>query len=664
MASIFPFRALRYDPSKVSPSQVVTQPYDKITPAMQDKYYAASPYSLVRVILGKPEAGDNDQQNVYTRASASLRQWQSEGVLVPDPEPSLYLYTQTFKIPGDASGATGERRGFIALGQVQDYDDKIVYRHEQTLSKPKADRLNLLRATQAHCGQIFMVYSDPAGEVDQALRPDGPPTVEVRDQYDVLHRIWKVSDPAVIQTVQAKMADKKLIIADGHHRYETALNYRNEIRNGAKPDLQAPSERLMMTFVNMDAPGLVVLPTHRVVFGLENFDILKIGAKLQENFEVENFGPLTDAAAAVDRLHQAGKDTTAVLAVTSHGDFLLRARAQQKSKNLEGLSARQRALDVVQLHKLVLEEALGMSQDDIREQKHLKYVRDAQRSHRGSTKRRQRGIPHQPSPHAADARRRLCRRSLAAEVHGLLSQNAERPDDLLATGGRTEIGIRRTLGCWCLAAPRGSRLRLSVARSYWWRLSWAATLFTRSPPNKISCAVYSPQTTYSVPLLEVNGQPYAGLVELLEPLGSVDARADGKKYKLHFTPPGGRPLELQFTDGKDKGKVRGNGYKLPANFVIAEWPGLCTAVRHWRCTSEAARQPMPNYTRHRDVSSSATYKCTTPRNCTRAIPRDCCWASLPRLIHPSQPSPDECASPFAVNPLFLPAARTFLTAIR
>src|ERR1035437_7041601 len=220
MADVFPFQALRYDPSKVSPAEVVTQPYDKITPAMQDQYYAASPYNLVRVILGKSQAGDNDQQNVYTRAAASLQQWRAEGVLALDPEPSIYLYTQIFKIPGDASGATAERRSFIALGQVEDYDHKVVFRHEQTLSKPKADRLNLLRATQAHCGQIFMLYTDPAGEIDNALRQSGPPAVEVRDQYDVLHRMWKVSDPAVVATVQTKMADKKLIIRSEEHTSE------------------------------------------------------------------------------------------------------------------------------------------------------------------------------------------------------------------------------------------------------------------------------------------------------------------------------------------------------------------------------------------------------------------------------------------------------------
>ncbi len=200
---------------------------------MQDRYYESSPYNLVRVILGKPEAGDNEQVSVYTRAAASVQQWRMHGVLTADDEPSLYLYTQTFRVPGDSSGAVLERRGFIALGQLEDYDQKVVFRHEQTLSKPKADRLNLLRSTQTHFGQLFMLYSDPSAEIDTALRQSAPPTAEVRDEYDVLHRMWKISDPAVVQAVQAKMADKKLIIADGHHRYETALNYRNEMRKQA-----------------------------------------------------------------------------------------------------------------------------------------------------------------------------------------------------------------------------------------------------------------------------------------------------------------------------------------------------------------------------------------------------------------------------------------------
>ncbi len=377
MADIIPFRALRYNPSKVAPGDVMTQPYDKISPAMQDRYYAASPYNLVRIILGKPQDGDNEQNNVYTRAAGWLRQWQNEGILVPDAEPSIYVYAQRFTVPGDPTGAAIERRSFIALGRVEDYDRKIVFRHEQTLSKPKADRFNLLRATQAHCGQIFMMYSDPDSAVDAALHQECPPTVEVRDEYGVLHRMWKVSDPQIIASVQKKMADKKLIIADGHHRYETALNYRNEMRRQSAGNLQAATERVMMTFVNMDSPGLVVLPTHRVVFGLEDFSIFEMVAELKKYFEVEDLGPLADVAGAMRRLHEAGKDRTALLAVTAHSAFLLKPRPDAKSAGLNGLSEQQRGLDVVQLHKVVLEETLGMSEEDIRAQTHLKYVRDA-----------------------------------------------------------------------------------------------------------------------------------------------------------------------------------------------------------------------------------------------------------------------------------------------
>lgn len=378
MADILPFRALRYNPAKVAPSAVMTQPYDKITPAMQDAYYAASPYNLVRIILGKTQPEDNDASNVYQRAAASLHQWQAEGVLVRDTEPSIYVYSQLFNVPGEASGPEIERRGFIALGRIEDHDRQIVFRHEQTLSKPKADRLNLLRATEAHCGQIFMLYSDPENEVAHILNPAGPPTVELRDEYGVLHRMWKLSDPAVLAAAKAKMADKKLIIADGHHRYETALNFRNEMRQAANnSDPEAAYERVMMTFVNMDAPGLVILPTHRVVFGLKDFSIFEFVTAAHQYFDVRDIGPLTDVGAAVRELRKAGAERTALLAMTAHSAYLLLARADVQPEPLNELLPQQRLLDVVQLHKLILEDILGMSEEDIRAQKHLKYIRDA-----------------------------------------------------------------------------------------------------------------------------------------------------------------------------------------------------------------------------------------------------------------------------------------------
>jgi uncharacterized protein (DUF1015 family) len=378
MADISPFRALRYNTSKLAPGDVMTQPYDKITAAMQDKYYESNPYNLVQVILGKAQPNDNDEQNVYTRAAELLEKWQSEGALQPDAEPSLYVYSQTFTLPGDPSGAEAERRGFIALGRIEDYDRKVVYRHEQTLSKPKADRLNLLQTTRAHCELIFMVYSDPGDEVGKLLHQDGPATVEMRDEYGVMHRMWKVSDPATVAAVTAKMADKKLIIADGHHRYETAMNYRNQMREQSKSsNHDAVYEHVMMSLVNMDTPGLVILPTHRVVFGLDGFNLYTKAMQVMKYFDIEDLGPVTDVTQVVARLREAGSERTALLAVTSQNAFLLKAKRDAHSPSLKDLSEKQRSLDVVQLHRLILEEIIGMSEEDIRAQKHLKYIRDA-----------------------------------------------------------------------------------------------------------------------------------------------------------------------------------------------------------------------------------------------------------------------------------------------
>ena len=174
MAHIEPFRALRYDPARVSIPQVVTQPYDKITPEMQDDYYAASPHNLVRVILGKEHAGDHSGENRYSRAAQSFRDWRQQGIFLQDAQPSLYLYVQRFTLPGGT--AELERRGIIALGRIEDYSSGVIFRHEQTLAKPKADRLELLRATRAHFGQLFMLYSDPAAEIDAVLAPAVTPT--------------------------------------------------------------------------------------------------------------------------------------------------------------------------------------------------------------------------------------------------------------------------------------------------------------------------------------------------------------------------------------------------------------------------------------------------------------------------------------------------------
>jgi uncharacterized protein (DUF1015 family) len=397
MAIVSPFRAWRYDPERVPVQLVVTQPYDKITPAMQEHYYQASPYNLVRIILGKRLPGDGDAENVYTRAAASFQNWRQTGVLRKDAEPSIYRYSQTFRVPGSAAGdAPGsqqraERRAFIALGRLEDYSAGVVFRHEQTLAKPKADRLDLLRANRAHFGQIFMLYSG-AGKVDalldSAAAKNEAPDIEVTDEYDVVHRVWKISDPSVIASVREQMRDQKLIIADGHHRYETALTYRNERRaaaetaSGSKKDAPAPYDSVMMTFVDMDRPdkdrpGLVILPTHRLVFGLPSFSPAQFQAETRKFFHVEEIDAGIDAARATAILQNAGHAGTALLAVTAEHAFLLHSPKAIGTGMFGSLSLRQQALDVVQLHRCLLEGVLKISEEAIRNQENVSYCREA-----------------------------------------------------------------------------------------------------------------------------------------------------------------------------------------------------------------------------------------------------------------------------------------------
>ncbi|HEU4415184.1 MAG TPA: DUF1015 domain-containing protein [Candidatus Angelobacter sp.] len=379
MAEIIPFKALRYDPHQVKLEDVLTQPYDKITPEMQAKYYERSPHNLVRIILGKHGETDTDTFSIYTRAAEYLHDWRSGGLLKQDAEPGLYLYSQTFTVPGSAD--LTERRGLIALGRIHDYSDGVVFRHEQTLSKPRADRLSLLRATRAHFGQIFMLYSDPQSEIENLLKTksEDDPDTSVLDEYETLHRLWRIHDPAVIQSVQEKMRDKKLLIADGHHRYETALAYRDERRRAAAGHSlpNAPYEYVMMTLIPMESRGLVILPTHRIVHGLTTFDREQMLKDAERFFEIERIDLRTESRSATTLLREAGDGGTSFVAVTRQGPYLMRAKKDAVEHALRDIPAHQRTLDVVQLHRILLERILGISEEAVRNQEHVKYERDA-----------------------------------------------------------------------------------------------------------------------------------------------------------------------------------------------------------------------------------------------------------------------------------------------
>src|SRR5246127_1700941 len=223
MAQVRPFRAFRYNLERAPFDRVLTQPYDKISPAMQEKYYAVDPHNLITIEKGRVLPRDSAQNNVYTRAAAALQDWIGKNVVVQDPAPSFYAYTQEYTAPGTNERRT--RRGFIGAGKLDDYSVGVVFRHEQTLSGPKADRLELLRHTRTHTGQLFMLYSDPERRVDAILADAenaAPPVTEMSDEYGVVHRLWAVSEPQRVSAIQQAMTEQKLVIADGHHRYETA----------------------------------------------------------------------------------------------------------------------------------------------------------------------------------------------------------------------------------------------------------------------------------------------------------------------------------------------------------------------------------------------------------------------------------------------------------
>jgi len=318
---------------------------------MRARYLSLSPYNLVRIILGERSLADSDTDNVYTRAARHLKDWTASGILVRDPEPAIFAYFQEFTVPDSEERLV--RKGFIALGRVEDYSANVVYRHEQTLSGPKKDRFDLLRHTHAHFGQLFMLYPDREGTSDGILdqAAAGAPLAEVTDEYGGVHRLWKIVDAA---PMQALMADKKLLIADGHHRYETALAFRNE-----NPGLPG-ADRVMMTFVNMYSPGLKILATHRLVSGIAAEGLPQGFVKNASSlFAVEEI----DSAERLKRDWEVPADRTVIGAAIGNRLFRLEDREARGE------------LDVRVLHERLLGKVLGIGEEAVRDEKHLRYVR-------------------------------------------------------------------------------------------------------------------------------------------------------------------------------------------------------------------------------------------------------------------------------------------------
>ena len=388
MAVVSPFAALRYDPCKVAGLEnVLTQPYDKITPPMKQEYLERSPFNLAHIIKGEVRPGDSAKDNVYTRAAAYFRDWMSQGILVRRDRPAFYAYFQEFHPPEDPSGPLLVRRGFLGLGKLESYDSGVVFRHEQTLSAPKADRLELLRATRAHFEPIFMLYSDPEKQMERVLneRATQPPIVEVKDEYGVIHRVWDVEEPEQIRKIQEHMREKKLIIADGHHRYETALNFWRECRASRSHAGDSDCAYAIMAFVNMDSEGVVILPTHRVVSGVAGFSREDFLAKAGRYFQSQEypFSPSEGPRVASQKFRaemtaaaRQGATAIGVLFQGCHAFYLLQLRDEaERERWLPDLSPAERSLDVTILHRIAFALCLEMDEESVRNEKFLTYVR-------------------------------------------------------------------------------------------------------------------------------------------------------------------------------------------------------------------------------------------------------------------------------------------------
>jgi len=390
MAQVYPFRAFRYNPERAPFDRVLTQPYDKISPAMQEKYYAADPHNLIAVEKGRAYPGDTTQNNVYTRAGAAIEDWIRNNIVLQDPAPSFYAYTQEYTVPGTEERRT--RRGFIGAGKLEEYSAGVVFRHEHTLSGPKADRLELLRHTKMHTGQLFMLYSDAQRRIDGILaeaESSAAPATEMRDEYGVVHRLWVIAEPQRVAAIQKAMEDQKLVIADGHHRYETALNYRKERpTHRGKIDPDAPSARAMMTFFNTRSEGLTILPGHRVAAHIHDFSWTGVRRYLEPWFAAEAFPFSSEEKRAEAQRKFLGRLGSArqkrAIGVYPAAEPQKRAfyvltlrEGVNLAMLLPNVSPLQRELDVVLLHEGILEPALGITPQAVAAEANLTYEREA-----------------------------------------------------------------------------------------------------------------------------------------------------------------------------------------------------------------------------------------------------------------------------------------------
>jgi len=382
MADVQPLQGIRYN-DKVSDNlaQIITPPYDVISEEAQAKYYARNPYNIIRLELGMDEPDDTSLNNRYTRAAATFAEWRLNSILQQENTPCYYLYQQIFTY--NAQGFT--RTSLLARVRLEPWSTGIVLPHEHTLAKPKDDRLKLLRACVTNFSPIMSLYDDPQGRMRRLLSSYSEAAeVQITDEVNEVHRLHPITNENHIALIQNFFSERQLYIADGHHRYETALNYREETRAlHRKLDSKDGANFVLMALTDIDDPGLLVLPTHRLLFGLNQETLKKLTsqhlARYLSVYEPEG----VDAAHAVllERLAEIGASHSSFVLSTAQKTWLLSLNGAGKTRmEASGHSSAWNKLDVAIAHTLILEDTLGLKAEDMTAGTHIQYTRDAQKA--------------------------------------------------------------------------------------------------------------------------------------------------------------------------------------------------------------------------------------------------------------------------------------------
>ena len=366
MVNIKPFKAYRFDETVAGNlSDIVTPPYDIIKGAMIDRFQSLSEYNMAWIIKNKPQEGDSSSNNQYTRAKEHLNRWISQGALKQDDDESFYVYGQDFQIDGRKLF----RFGFIGLIELEEFAKEAssggrftgVLQHEETLPKDIEDRLSLCRSCMANFGQIFVIYPDHERKVDAILEKNmkNRPVGDVIDSDEIRHRLWRITEKDDLKAIVNLMKDKYIIIADGHHRYKTALALARE-----NPDLESAKCR-MLSFVNISNPGLIVLPTHRLVQNLADFSGDKLINDIKEYFDVDTFTNKDDMFALLSKKFNEGKHSFGLFINDGNFYSLTLRDTTIMDSLLPDRSHELRKLDVAILHTLILDKMLGIDKEKL-----------------------------------------------------------------------------------------------------------------------------------------------------------------------------------------------------------------------------------------------------------------------------------------------------------